>query len=85
MAEMSGERRSARHLYRCLTCREIAEIELALGEPPGAPVCRCGSPLSLARELAYQIVWLSGNRLEGHPCPRCEARVLSFEEEGRFL
>ena len=86
MGQMSGERRSALHLYRCEACHDLAQIELGLGEVPGTPPCdRCAAPLPIVRERAYRIVGMNETKLEGHLCPRCGEAALAFRETGRFL
>jgi hypothetical protein len=85
MEQMSGERRSFLHLLRCGACRDIVAVELALGEPAGSPPCPlCGAALE-PRSDAYRVVNMKGLALDGHTCPRCGERGLSFHEEGRFL
>lgn len=83
---MSGERRSAFHLYPCSACRDVVSLEIALGEPPGSPPCGlCGAPLDLSREREIRVVRMNGLALAGHPCPRCGGASLGFTESGRFL
>jgi predicted RNA-binding Zn-ribbon protein involved in translation (DUF1610 family) len=85
MEQMSGERRAFLHLLRCAACRDIATIELALGEPSGTLPCpSCGTALE-TRSAAYRIVRMKGLALEGHTCPACGEGQLTFREEGKFL
>ena len=85
MEQMSGERRAFLHLIRCAGCRDIATVELALGEPAGAPPCpTCGAALE-TKSAAYKVVLMKGLALEGHTCPRCGEEGLVFREEGKFL
>ncbi len=85
MEQMSGERRSGLHLHRCDTCRDLATVEIALGEPTAAPPCdRCRAPLVLAA-TEYRVVRMKGLALDGHSCPRCGEPALVFAERGRFL
>jgi ribosomal protein S27AE len=84
MEQMSGERRSALHLYACVSCRDVAQIEVFLGEELGETRCdRCREPIALTR--AFVVTRLKGNKLEGHDCPRCGESALAFVEGGRFL
>jgi hypothetical protein len=86
VAQMSDDRRSALHLFACRTCRDVAQVELFLGEPRGSPPCdRCGATLSLAREDEFRIAALSGNRLSEHACPACGERALAFVQTETFL
>ena len=86
MAQMSGERRSAFHVFRCGACRGLAEVEVFLGEPSGEPGCdRCRAPLSLLRELEVRVVTMRGLALSGHGCPSCGEPGLTFTETGSFL
>jgi hypothetical protein len=85
-AQMSGERRSALHLFACGPCKDVAQVELFLGEPRVPVPCdRCGEALSLAPASELRVTTLSGERLAGHACPRCGERALSFEKTGSFL
>ena len=85
-AQMSGERRSALHLFACAACRDVAQVELFLGEPRGAPPCdRCGAALALEPARELRVVRLAGEKLDGHACPRCGGATLGFEPAGSFL
>jgi len=33
-------------LFRCAKCFESFQIESRVGEPPPAPLCHCGNPMS---------------------------------------
>jgi predicted nucleic acid-binding Zn ribbon protein len=33
-------------LFRCAKCFESFQIESRVGEPPQAPLCHCGNPMS---------------------------------------
>jgi hypothetical protein len=82
MEQMSGERRSFLHLFRCRSCREITGVELALGEISAA---RCPKDHPFEKGDEYRIVRMKGLVLEGHACPRCGEATLAFKEEGQFL
>ncbi len=83
MEQMSGERRSFRHLFRCRSCREVASVERALGEDEAVLCEKDGA--SFAAQDEYRIVKMKGLALEGHACPRCGESALAFSEEGQFL
>jgi hypothetical protein len=85
-AQMSADRRSSVRLFACAACRDVAQVELFLGEPPGSPPCdRCQAPLSLEPARELRVAGLKGDRLAGHACPRCGEKALAFTETGRFL
>src|SRR4051812_48023216 len=85
LAMMSGERRSSFHLFPCAACRDLAAVELFLGEPREGSCPSCGVALDLTPPRELRVVPMSGLKLEGHPCPRCAGARLGFVERGRFL
>jgi hypothetical protein len=75
-----------RYLFPAPCCGRVQSVALFLGMPLPTPPCdSCGEPLALEQEHQYRIARLSGNALDGHPCPACAAETLSFREEAQFL
>lgn len=73
-------------VYAAPCCRTVQSVQLFLGAPLPTPPCDvCGQGFELAPERRYRISTLKGEVLEGHPCPRCEARGLVFERKGKFV
>ncbi len=67
-------------------CRALQSVQLFLGAPPPTPPCEaCGQAFELAPERRYRVSTMKGEVLEGHPCPRCQARTLTFVRAGKFL
>jgi hypothetical protein len=86
MMMMSGERRSAYHVFPCERCRDVVSIEIALGEPSGAPPCEfCGAPVDVSSQREIRLSTMRGLALGPHGCPRCGAAALAFTEAGKFL
>tara|TARA_R110002072_G_scaffold27302_2_gene88854 strand:- start:351 stop:686 length:336 start_codon:yes stop_codon:yes gene_type:complete len=75
-----------RELFPATCCGRVQSVPILLGMPlPSPPCASCGEPLELRPELQYRIARLSGDVLEGHPCPACAAETLSFKRLGEFV
>lgn len=67
-------------------CRELQSVLLRMGQPlPATPCDRCGAPLPLEKAHRHRISTLKGERLAGHPCPRCGETRLDYRSTGSFV
>jgi hypothetical protein len=75
-----------RELFPAPCCGRVVSVPILLGMPLPSPACLgCGEPLELRPDLQYRIARLSGDVLEGHPCPACAANTLTFKRLGDFV
>jgi hypothetical protein len=86
-AQIAAHDVSHYELFLAGCCREVQSVLLLLGQPlPAAAACeRCEAPLDLATAIRYRVSTLKGERLTGHPCPRCGAPELDYEVVDRFV
>ena len=72
-------------LYPAPCCGRVQSVAVLLGMPLPTPPCgTCDQPLALETAQRYAIARLSGEVLQGHPCPACGERTLDFREVERF-
>lgn len=75
-----------RELFPAACCGRVQSVPILLGMPlPSPPCVGCGNPLELRPDLQYRVARLSGDVLDGHPCPACAANTLEFRREGDFV